>query len=221
MIKKIKLQYFILPIMCLCVMSMFRIASVSAIDDYSGSSSTSSSLAGTGSSSTGGSFTNPISFTTVDGLLSNILTTIQSIVAILAVVMIVVGGILYITSGGDQGRVTLAKTAVTAAIIGLAIAVAAPTFLFEIYDILGGTQPAAASGAKSLSVILFDLLQVLLGIIGTLSVLMLVVGGIMYMTSGGDSTRADTARKTIQYAIIGLIVAILSLVIVSQIINVL
>lgn len=209
MTKKIRLRYIIFPIICLFIVGIFGFTDVFAAET------------GDGSVGVGGSFTNPIGFSTVEGLLSNILTTIQSIIAILAVVMIVVGGILYITSGGDQGRVTLAKAAVTTAIIGLAIAVAAPTFLFEIYNVMGGTQPAAAAGAKPLSEILLSVLQVLLGIIGTLSVLMLVIGGIMYMTSGGDSSRADTAKSTIQYAIIGLIVAILSLVVVSQVASIL
>lgn len=167
-------------------------------------------------------FENPIKFDTVEDALGNVLTVIQGIVGVLAVLMIVVGGIIYITSGGDQGRVQLAKTAVTAAIIGFALAIAAPTFLFEVYNVLGqgANPPAAAQNAKPLSAIALDTLSVLLGIIGTLSVLMLVVGGILYLTAAGDQTRVDTARKTIQYAIIGLIIALLSLVIVTQIANV-
>lgn len=165
-------------------------------------------------------FTNPISEYTVEGALGKVLTAVQSIVAILAVLMIVVGGIIYITSAGDSGRVTLAKTAVTAAIIGLAIAVAAPALLREIYNVLGGTAPGSAPAAnRTLSQIILETLKVLLSIIGTLSVVMLVVGGIMYITSAG-SDRADMAKKTIQYAIIGLIVAILSLVIVTQVVNI-
>lgn len=165
-------------------------------------------------------FDNPIGATTVEGALGKVLTAVQSIVAILAVLMIVVGGIIYITSAGDSGRVTLAKTAVTAAIIGLAIAVAAPALLKEIYTVLGGTAPNTAPAAnRTLSQIIAETLKVLLSIIGTLSVIMLVVGGIMYITSAG-SDRADMAKKTIQYAIIGLIVAILSLVIVTQVVNI-
>ncbi len=164
-------------------------------------------------------FENPISAPTVEAALGKVLTAVQSIVAILAVLMIVVSGIIYITSAGDSGRVTLAKTALTAAIIGLAIAVAAPALLKEIYTVLGGTAPNTAPAAnKDLSTIILDTLKVLLSIIGTLSVIMLVVGGIMYITSAG-SDRADMAKKTIQYAIVGLIVAILSLVVVTQIVN--
>jgi hypothetical protein len=194
MIKKIRIQYIILPVIALSFLTIFSVNDVFAQ-----------------------SFRNPIGYNSVEDVLGNVLVAVQRIVGILAVVMIVIGGILYMTSGGDQGRVQLAKTAVTAAIIGLAIAVAAPTFLFEIYNVLGGTQPAAAQGAKTLSAILTDLLGVLLGIIGTLSVLMLVVGGIFYMTAAGDTDRIETGRKTILYAIVGLTVALISLVIVRTI----
>lgn len=208
MMKKIKIQYTIFPLLCFCFL-VFGIGDVSATltpDPSGGGSAT---------------FHNPLRFSSVEGFLGNVLTTIQSIVAILAVLMIVIGGILYITSAGDQGRIQIAKTTVTAAIIGLAIAIAAPTFLREIYAVLGAPQPAAAAGARSLSQILLSTLQVLLGIIGTLSVLMLVIGGILYITSAGDPGRVEAARKTIQYAIIGLVVAILSLVIVSTVASVL
>lgn len=158
----------------------------------------------------GTTFTNPIGFSSVDGLLQNILTTIQAIVAGLAVLMIVVGGIMYITSAGGA-QAEAGKKAVTAALIGLALVLAAPSFLQEIYGVLGAS---GAPAAKSLSQIIVSTINVLLGLVGVLSVLMLVVGGIMYITSAG-SDRAETGRKIVTSAIVGLIIAILSLVLVK------
>lgn len=174
---------------------------------------------GDGSSTSNNSFDNPVGYDNVNDLLTGVMTTVQSIVAALAVLMIVVGGILYITSAGDQGRVQLAKSAVTAAIVGLALALAAPAFLKEIYNVLGASG-GPDDTTKSLSTIIIDTIGVLSGFVGALSVLMLVVGGLMYMTSAGDSTRVDTARKIIQYSIIGLIVSLLALIIVTQVIGV-
>jgi len=166
-------------------------------------------------------FKNPIAFASVDSLLAKIATTVQDIVAALAVLMIVVAGILYMTSAGDQGRVETAKKAVTAAIIGLALALAAPALLKEIYGVLGATQPAGTpQPTRDLTTIITETIKVLSGFVGSIAVLMLVVGGIMYITSAGDSTKADTAKNIIKYAIIGLVVAILSLIIVTQVIGV-
>lgn len=52
--------------------------------------------------------------------------------------------------------------------------------------------------------------NVLLFIIGAIAVIMLVIGGIRYTVSNGDATAVKSAKDTILYAIIGIIVAILA-----------
>lgn len=52
-------------------------------------------------------------------------------------------------------------------------------------------------------------------IVGILSVLMLVWGAIMYITSGGDTSKVTKAKNTILYAVIGIIIALLATAIVN------
>lgn len=52
--------------------------------------------------------------------------------------------------------------------------------------------------------------NVLLFIIGAVSVIMLILGGIRYTVSQGDSSAITSAKNTILYAIIGIVVAILA-----------
>jgi len=52
--------------------------------------------------------------------------------------------------------------------------------------------------------------DVLLFIIGAISVIMLIIGGIRYVISGGDSSAVTAAKNTILYAIVGIIVALLA-----------
>ncbi len=52
--------------------------------------------------------------------------------------------------------------------------------------------------------------NVLLFLIGAISVIMLIIGGLRYVVSGGDSTAVQNAKNTILYAIVGIIVAILA-----------
>ena len=59
----------------------------------------------------------------------------------------------------------------------------------------------------------------ILYIVGIVSVVMLIYGGLRYVTSGGDSKKVTDAKNTILYAIIGLIVAVLSYAIVNFVIN--
>lgn len=52
--------------------------------------------------------------------------------------------------------------------------------------------------------------NVLLFLIGAVSVIMLIIGGIRYTISNGDTGAVTSAKNTILYAIIGLVVAILA-----------
>jgi hypothetical protein len=61
--------------------------------------------------------------------------------------------------------------------------------------------------------------NVLLFIIGAISVIMLIIGGIRYVVSGGDSTAVTNAKNTILYAIVGIVVAILAYALVNFVIG--
>ena len=60
--------------------------------------------------------------------------------------------------------------------------------------------------------------NVLLFIIGAISVIMLIIG-IRYVVSGGDSGAVTSAKNTILYAIIGIVVAILAYALVNFVIS--
>ena len=62
-------------------------------------------------------------------------------------------------------------------------------------------------------------LNVLTIIVGGLAVAFLVVGGIKYVTSGGDEKKVASAKNTILYAIIGLVVAIAARVIIGLVLR--
>lgn len=61
--------------------------------------------------------------------------------------------------------------------------------------------------------------NVLLFIVGAIAVIMIVVGGMRYVLSGGDSKKVTDAKNTILYAIIGIVVAILSYAVVRFVIG--
>jgi FtsH-binding integral membrane protein len=62
---------------------------------------------------------------TLDAGATNIVNTLITAAAVLAVIFLVLGGIRYITSNGDPGRTAQAKQTLTYAIIGLIIAIMA------------------------------------------------------------------------------------------------
>lgn len=52
-------------------------------------------------------------------------------------------------------------------------------------------------------------------IVGVVSVIMIIIGGLKYITSGGEGSNITGAKNTILYAIIGLVVVALAQVIVK------
>lgn len=67
------------------------------------------------------------------------LNLFSAIVGIIAVVMIIVGGIKYITSGGDSGNVTAAKNTILYAVIGLVVVALAQIIVkFVLGRFVGG-----------------------------------------------------------------------------------
>lgn len=54
---------------------------------------------------------------------------------------------------------------------------------------------------------------------GSVAVVLLVIGGIRYVTSLGDQERLEGAKKTIKYAIAGLLVVILAYALVTNVID--
>jgi len=61
--------------------------------------------------------------------------------------------------------------------------------------------------------------DILLFLIGAVSVIMLIIGGIRYTLSGGDSAAVTSAKNTILYAIVGIVVAILAYAVVSFVVG--
>jgi hypothetical protein len=169
-----------------------------------------------GSSNSETTFPNPLRFNSIQEVLTSLLVNLRAIVVTLCIVFIVLGGLLYITSAGNQKRIDTAKACITGAVIGFAIVLAAPTFLIEIKKILGDTSTAAPAGLSLLE-IATRVLELLLSILGIIAIISIVIGGGMYLTAYGDEKKIDTAKEIIKYSILGIVVALGSLVIVRQI----
>ncbi|MEO5690742.1 MAG: pilin [Candidatus Saccharimonadales bacterium] len=60
-----------------------------------------------------------------------------------------------------------------------------------------------------------NIVNILLYIIGAIAVLMIIIGGLRYVISGGDSSQTKGAKDTVLYAVIGLVIAVMSYAIVN------
>ena len=83
-----------------------------------------------------------------------------------------------------------------------------------IYFPNGLGLPDPAGGVEE---ILASLLSWLLGIIGIIALIAFAISGIQYLISTGDDTQMTKAKKTMQYSILGIIVALAGLVVVQAV----
>jgi hypothetical protein len=81
------------------------------------------------------------------------------------------------------------------------------------------TGPGCSSGGESLSSILADVLDVLSVVAGFIAVIMIIIGGLRYVISGGNDNAVASAKNTIIYALVGVAVLILAQTIVHFILG--
>jgi hypothetical protein len=72
---------------------------------------------------------------------------------------------------------------------------------------------------KSVSGFVRTIVNILLTLLGSIAIIMIVIGGIRYTLSNGDTGAVTGAKNTILYAVIGLIVAIMAYAIVNFVID--
>jgi hypothetical protein len=67
--------------------------------------------------------------------------------------------------------------------------------------------------------ILKKVINILSVLVGAIAVIMIIIGGFRYVTSAGNDSGVQAAKKTIMYALIGLVVVALAQVIVHFVLN--
>lgn len=94
--------------------------------------------------------------------------------------------------------------------------------MLSIYDGInaahGAGMPTNLFGSTGVITLIVN---VLLFAVGAISVIMIMIGGLRYVISGGNSSAVTGAKNTIMYAIIGLIVAFLGYAIINFVLSVL
>ena len=105
--------------------------------------------------------------------------------------------------------------------VALASSVLVPTGVFADAkgSITEGITATGQSGGVSLEKGIENVTGVLLFLIGAIAVIAIIIGGIRYTTSNGDQGQIKSAKDTIMYACIGLVVAILAYAIVRWIVS--
>ncbi len=116
---------------------------------------------------------------------------------------------------------TLTKIAAPLAVIAVVVGgtIALPTAVQA--QILDGAEAAKGTDVAESSDIsgsmVTTVINLMLYVVGIISVVMLIWGGISFAISAGDSAKVTKAKNTIMYSVIGLIVALFAFAIVSAV----
>lgn len=74
----------------------------------------------------------------------------------------------------------------------------------------GDCKSNLSGGTSRINNIITDAINIFSIIVGIIAVIMIIVGGFKYITSGGDSGNITSAKNTIIYAVIGLVIVALA-----------
>lgn len=70
------------------------------------------------------------------------------------------------------------------------------------------------TGAKSVGELIGNIIDILLGLVLTIAILFLIIGGFFYITSAGDESKVKKGKQTLTYAVLGIALVMLSYTIV-------
>ncbi|MBR3236675.1 hypothetical protein IKF92_03300 [Candidatus Saccharibacteria bacterium] len=71
---------------------------------------------------------------------------------------------------------------------------------------------------RDLKASITGILNGIIAVLGLVCVVVIIIGGVSYMTSSGDSTKVKKAKDTILYGLIGLIICVLAFAVVNFVI---
>ena len=83
----------------------------------------------------------------------------------------------------------------------------------EIFLEKAGYAPAGAQGGNDIRTILAGLIQVALSFVGVIFFLVILYGGYLWLTAGGNEEQVKKARTYILRAVVGFVIVLLALII--------
>ncbi len=83
----------------------------------------------------------------------------------------------------------------------------------------GSSSNPGCAGSSNVDNIVATVVNILSVIVGVVAVIMIIVGGIKFVVSQGEANNVSSARNTILYAIVGLVIVFLAQIIVRFVLN--
>ncbi len=96
------------------------------------------------------------------------------------------------------------------ALVSVGLLAAVPVFAEEVVDLKAFAESAGFVTGSSIEVIITRLIRTFLGLVGIVLVVMIIYAGFLWMTSKGNATQLERAKKMLTQAIIGVLIVLSS-----------
>ena len=112
-------------------------------------------------------------------------------------------------------------TFIIAGLIGIStLAYTIPTYAEDVCknsNVPADVKKAAgcSNDSKDLATVIVNIINAIIIVSSIVAVIFVIIGGINYMTSTGEAGKLEKAKKTILYAVIGLVICALAFAIVN------
>lgn len=83
---------------------------------------------------------------------------------------------------------------------------------------VGESVNKVGDGSDTLTSNITTILNAIIGVLGLVCVVVMIIGGVNYMTSAGDAGKVKKGKDTILYGLIGLVVCVLAFALVNWVI---
>lgn len=89
----------------------------------------------------------------------------------------------------------------------------------ELITLAIGKKVETYGGQTNLENNVVNIIENVIAVLGLACVIVMIVGGVLYMTSAGDTGKVKKGKDTILYGLIGLIICVLAFAIVNFLIS--
>lgn len=130
--------------------------------------------------------------------------------AAIAAISAVINGYQYIIAAGNPEKLEKGKQGLTWSIMGFVLIISSYAIVSLFQQVLGSrnrVRPEQVPGTpNTVASVLEAVANTIFIFGGAVAVLFLILGGYRYITSQGNQDLAESAKKTVLYAVVGLIV---------------
>jgi hypothetical protein len=139
----------------------------------------------------------------------------SQVIIAMAIFFIVLGAFFYVASGGDPKRVSDGKEMIFGSFIAMAIVLFSGVLIRTLHKPAEGSTGALADIPNVIN----NATNILVGVIGAFTILMLTYAGLLYVMARGDEDKIEKAHRAFRYGVIGLVMGILAFTIVRTVVT--